>query len=180
MKQRSGFGWLELVIGILLIVLGIWVLADPSLALTGLVYGYGVAAIIMGIADLILYVQVERYIGVGPVISLAAGILSVMSGVMLMVYPRAGALILTLLFPIWFIAHCISRLFHLNHIRYIAGNGMYVATLVINVIGLIVGVIMLVSPLFTIVAIQCIAGVYLILMGIDGIIMAFSRMGMRR
>ena len=53
----------------------------------------------------------------GPAISLVTGILSVMSGVMLLVYPGAGALVLTLLFPIWFIAHCISRLSHLHHIR---------------------------------------------------------------
>lgn len=109
MRRRSGFGWLELVAGILLIALGIWAFMDPGLALAGMVFAYGVAAIIIGIADIILYIQVERYIGLGPVISLIAGILSVMTGIMLLVYPGAGTLALTLLFPIWFIAHCICR-----------------------------------------------------------------------
>lgn len=180
MRKRSGFGWLELAIGVLLIVLGIWVFADPDLVLTGVVYAYGAAALIMGIADILLYIRVERFTGFGPIISLVSGILSVMSGVMLLVYPRAGVLALTLIFPIWFIAHCISRLTHLCHIRITAGDGMYYTTLVINIIGLILGCLMLLSPLFTITAIRCFAGVYLILLGIDSICIAVSRMGMRR
>ena len=37
MRRRSGFGWLELVAGILLIALGIWAFMDPGLALAGMV-----------------------------------------------------------------------------------------------------------------------------------------------
>lgn len=70
MRRRSGFGWLELIIGILLIVLGIWTFVDPRNALTGMVFVYGIAAIITGVSDIILYVQAERYTGFGPVISL--------------------------------------------------------------------------------------------------------------
>lgn len=180
MRRRSGFGWLELALGILLIVLGIWVFADPALALTGMILACGAAAVVMGIADIILYVQVERYTGFGPVISLISGILSVMSGMMLLVYPRAGALVLTLLFPIWFIAHCISRLAHLPHIRLVAGSGMYTLSLVIQIIGLILGIMMFLRPLFTLATIRCFGGCYLILLGIDSILLAVSRVGMRR
>lgn len=180
MKRRSGFGWLELVIGIILIALGVLAFVKPDLALTGLVFAYGVAAVVMGIADIILYIQVERYTGFGPILSLITGILSVMSGVMLLVYPRAGTVVMALLFPIWFIAHCISRLSHLHPIRIIAGSGMYCLTLIINLIGLILGVMMLFSPLFTLAAIRCFVSIYLILLGVDSILIAASRMGMRR
>ena len=104
MRRHSGFGWLELIIGILFIVLGIWTFADPRHALASMVFIFGVPAIIVGIADIVLYVQAERYTGFGPVIALISGILSVMSGIMLLVYPRAGIIVLTVLFPIWFIA----------------------------------------------------------------------------
>ena len=180
MKRRSGFGWLELAIGIILIVLGVLAFLKPDLALTGLAFAYGIAAVVMGVADILLYVQVERYTGFGPVLSLIPGILSVMSGVMLVVYPRTGVLVLTVLFPIWFIAHCISRFTHLRHIRFVAGEGMYCFTLVLNIIGLILGFLMLFSPLLTLTAIRCLAGVYLILLGIDAVVMAFSRVGTRR
>ena len=180
MRRRSGFGWLELAIGILLIVLGIWSFISPGLALTSMVFAYGIAAIIMGIADVVLCIKIERYTGFGPIISLISGILSIMSGVMLLVYPTAGALVLTLLFPIWFIAHCISRLTHLHYIRLTAGKRMYYFTLVINIIGLILGIMMLLSPLFTLATIRCFASSYFILLGIEGVLLAFSRMGMRR
>lgn len=179
MRRHSGYGWLELVIGILLIALGILAFAKPDLALTSLVFAYGVAAAVMGVADIILFIQVERYTGFGPILSLISGVLSVMSGMMLLVYPGTGVLVLTVLFPIWFIAHCVSRLTHLSHIRFVAGSGIYYFTLVVHIIGLFLGVLMLFNPLFTITTIRCFASAYLILLGIDSVAMAVSRMGRR-
>ncbi len=180
MKRRSGFGWLELILGILLILLGIFTLASPDLALTGLVVVYGIIAIVMAIADIVLYVRLERYIGFGPVVSLISGILSVMSGFMLLVYPNAGKWVLSLLFPIWFIAHCISRLSHLQTIRMTAGNGMYYFTLIVNIIGLILGFMMLLRPVFTLLSVTYIVSLYLILLGVDSIAIAISGIGSRR
>ena len=85
MKSRSSFGWLELIIGILLILLGVFTIVKPGVALTGLVVVYGIVALIMGIADIVLYVRVERYTGFGPMVSLISGILSVMTAIMLLV-----------------------------------------------------------------------------------------------
>lgn len=100
-----------------------------------------------------------------------------MSGVALLIYPKLGAIMLTVLFPIWFIAHCISRLMQVHHIRLVAGNRMYGFTLVVNIIGIILGFMMLLSPLFTLSAIRCFAGCYLVLLGIDSILTAGSRVG---
>lgn len=179
MRGRSGFSWLELAIGIFLIVLGVLAFANPNVALTGLVLAYGIAAVVMGIADIILYIQVERFTGFGPILSLISGILSVMSGIMLIAYPGTGVLVLTVLLPIWFIAHCISRLTNLGHVRFVAGSGMYYFTLVVNIIGLILGFLMLLSPLFTLATLRYVISAYLILLGIDAIVFAVSRMGRR-
>lgn len=177
MKRRSGFGWLELVAGLLLIALGILIFVKPGFALSGLVFLYGLAAVVMGIADIVLYIHVERFLGFAPTLSLISGILSVMTGVMLAAYPEAGVLVLTILFPIWFMAHCISRLAHLGHIRFVAGNGIYYFTMAVNIIGLLLGFLMLLNPLSTLTAIRLFAGFYLILLGIDSVVTAFSPMG---
>lgn len=179
MKRHSGFGWLELAVGILLILLGILVFLYPDVALKTLIIAYGLAAVITGISDLILYIRLERYIGVGPALALISGILSVMAGAVLMLRPRAGVLVLTVLFPIWFVAHCISRLAHLGDIRLIAGEGTYYFTLVIQVIGLVLGFLMFLNPHFTLTTIRYFACIYLILLGIDSVVMALSRMGRR-
>lgn len=177
MNRRSSFGWLELLTGILMIVLGILVFVIPNLVMTSMVAFFGIAAIVMGVTDIILFIRVERYTGLGPILSLITGIISVMSGVALLIYPKLGAIILTVLFPIWFIAHCISRLTQVHHIRLIAGNNMYVFTLVVNIIGIILGFMMLLSPVFTLSAIRSFAGCYLLLLGVEGILTAVSRMG---
>ena len=179
MKRRSGFGWLELVAGLLLIALGILIFVKPGFALSGLVFLYGLAAVVMGIADIVLYIHVERFLGFAPTLSLISGILSVMTGVMLAAYPEAGVLVLTILFPIWFIAHAISRFAHLGHIRFVAGNGIYYVTLIINIIGLFLGILMVIRPLFTLTTIRCFASAYLILLGVDSVVMAVSRIGRR-
>ena len=134
---------------------------------------------IVGVADIILFIEVERYTGLGPLLSLVSGVLSVMTGLVLVVYPSTGVLVLTLLFPIWFIAHGISRLVHLGHIRFVAGRGIYYFTLVINIIGLVLGFLMLFDPLFTLTTIRCFASANLILLGIDSVVIAVSRMGRR-
>ena len=179
MRKRSGFGWLELVIGLLLIVLGILAFLKSELALTSLVFAYGIAAMAMGVADILLFIHVERYTGLGPVLSLVSGILSVMVGIMLVAYPRTGVLVLTILFPIWFIAHCISRLTHLSHIRLMLGSGTFYFLLSLNIIGLVLGILMLLDPLFTLSTIRCFASIYLILLGIDSVVMALSSLGRR-
>ena len=90
------------------------------------------------------------------------------------------ALVLTLLFPIWFIAHCMSRLSHLGYIRLVCGDGVYYFTMIIHIIGLILGFLMLFSPLLTFTSIHYFASAYLILLGIDSMVTAMSPMGTRR
>ena len=125
MRRRSGFGWLEFIEGLLLILLGIFTCVHPGSILEGFVILYGLLAVVTGIGDLVFYVKMEQHMGFGPSVSLIAGLLSVMAGFMLLVHPDAGKWIIALLVPIWFIAHCISRLSHLNIVRFVAGNAYY-------------------------------------------------------
>ena len=121
MKKYAGFGWMELIVGILLIALGVLTFVRPGCILTGIVLLYGLIAILMGIEDILIYVRLEKYTGFGPALSLISGIMSVMCGIMLMAYPEAGKWAISLLFPVWFIAHCISRLAHLDRQRLFGG-----------------------------------------------------------
>ena len=178
MKQRSGFGWLELISGVLMIALGIMVFVIPNLIMTGMVYAFGLAAVVIGVADIVLFIRVERYTGFGPILSLITGIMSVMSGVALMIYPTLGAIVLTLFFPIWFIAHCISELTRTNLIRLIGNPFYYYFSLILNILGLVLGFVMIFSPALSFVTLRAICymvAIYLILFGIESIIAAFAR-----
>ena len=177
MRGRSNYGWLKLIEGILLLVLGIYTLTRPDEALTGFIILYGIVAVITGISDIILYVEVARFIGFGPVLSLITGTLSVMAGVMLIITPNAGKWVMSLLFPVWFIAHCISRLANVNWIHRLARPFHYYMTMILNIIGLVLGVLMLLDPVLTWVSVQYVISFYLIALGIDCIVLACSRIG---
>ena len=48
-----------------------------------------------------------------------------------------------------------------------------------NILGLVLGFLMLASPLVVLISLNYIVGIYLILLGIDTIVLAFSNMGRR-
>lgn len=177
MRERTPWyrrvNWWELIAGIVMIALGIASLARPSLAVTGLVYAYGIAGVIVGVADILRYIRVERYTGFGPIVSLIAGVLSVMAGVVILVNPQVGMAVFSLLFALWFITHCVSRMASLSRVRLAAGRGAYYAALVLNIIGLVLGVLLVVLPAASLLALGYLAGVYLIVLGVESLVMAF-------
>lgn len=177
MRNRSAFGWGELVVGIALVVLGIFTFARPSSALTGIVFVYGLLAVVTGIADIAFYVKIERHTGFGPVVSLITGILSILAGILLLFNPDAVKWAMALLFPLWFITHCISRLTHLPVIRLTAGSGYYYCTLIVNILGLILGFVMIVNPMLSLFSVSYVIGLYLLLAGIDHLVLAVSNIG---
>ena len=177
MRERTPWyrrvNWWELIAGIVMIALGIASLTRPSLAVTGLVYAYGIAGVIVGVADILRYIRVERYIGFGPIVSLIAGVLSVMAGVVILVNPQVGMAVFSLLFVLWFITHCVSRLASLSRVRLAAGRGAYYAALVLNLIGFVLGVLLVVLPAASLLTLGYLAGVYLIVLGVESLVMAF-------
>lgn len=177
MRNRSRFGWIELIEGILLIILGIFSFVRPESMLSGFVMFFGFIALCVGILDIVFYVRTEEHMGFAPTISLISGSLSVLAGLMLLVYPGAVKWAFALFFPMWFIAHCISRLSQLPMIRVWTSKGHYYFVMIANIIGLCLGVLMLIRPVVTIVSLSYLIGIDLILLGIDCITLAISRMG---
>lgn len=179
MRKRSGFGWIEFISGFCMLMLGIFTIFRPQSMFTWIAAIYGLLAVITGVCDIVFYIKAERYTGFGPNISLISGILSVMAGTILLAHPGIGKWILSVLFPLWFMAHCISRLTHLNTIRFAAGMVYFCISLVINVLGLILGVMMIFQPYFTFVTAGALVGIYLIASGVETMVIAFSEMGSR-
>ena len=85
MSRKTGLGWLELILGIVLVLLGIYSFARPEGALTGAVICYGTVAVVTGAADILFYMKMEQHMGIGPTVSLVSGIVSIMTGLMLLI-----------------------------------------------------------------------------------------------
>ena len=172
MRRQSDIGWTELIIGIILIIFGLFIVRQPVGIITWIVIVCGVLAILTGIADIILYVRMERFTGFGPILSLITGILSVMAGFMLIVHPGAGTWAIAMILPIWIIAHCVSRLSHLQYMRMHFGTTYYYISMILNILGLIVGFLLVFRPMITIFSMGVLVGAYLILEGIECIVAA--------
>src|SRR5699024_9425551 len=78
MRGRSGFGWSQFLMGVCLILLGVFTFLQPRSMFTGIAVLYGIAAVITGICDIVIYIKAERFTGFGPAVSLISGILSIM------------------------------------------------------------------------------------------------------
>lgn len=175
MRRRSRYGWLELIEGILLILLGIYTLINPGTIIRGVTLVYGILAVITGISDIVFYAKTTHYVGFGPTVALVSGILSILAGLMLLMYPNAGELITVMLLPIWFIAHSVSRLTHLPLVR-LAGKFFYYFTMILNIVGIVLGCLMIIWPSIALFSAGFIIGVYLLLLGIDSVVIACSNM----
>lgn len=179
MIRRSGFGWLEFIVGILLVILGLYTFTRPIEAVMTLVIVYGILALLMGIGDIVMYIRASRFTGFVPMLSLVSGILSVMSGIMLITYPGAGALVIGVLFPLWFITHCTARLARLEWMKSIIRTGTFYCLMALNITGIIIGFLLLISPYHAVISTVYLVGAYLVLLGAESIVLAFSKAGSR-
>ena len=123
----------ELIVGLLLILLGIFTFVCPDSMLTGAIVIYGIIIISMGALDIVIYIKLSRFNGFGPMLPLITGILSVMCGVMLLANPNAGKWALTVLLPLWFISHCISGLSRIGLVRLFGSRPYYLFSLILNI-----------------------------------------------
>lgn len=175
-RKSSRFGWIEFILGVLLIILGLYTFISKEISLNGVIIAYGLVAIVTGFVDIATYADLDDRTGAGPIVSLVAGILSVLAGVVLFFNPLAGGWTLTILFPIWFIAHCIARLCNLSVTKFIGGPVAYWVSIIINIIGLVLGVLLLIDPWMSIFSYIYIVGAYMLLLGIESVVFAFCKM----
>lgn len=180
MNTRKDLGWLELLDGIAMLVLGILTLTRPQHALTGFVIVYGALALLTGVVDIIFYIVMEEHTGFRPTLSLVMGILSVLAGCALLAHPEIGLDMLLILFPVWLLTHCISRLTHLRIVRLVAGRTCYVLTLATGIIGIVLAAGMLCNPLLSAVSMSTFIGVDLILLAVESIAFSIGNFRTRR
>lgn len=93
---------------------------------------------------------------------------------MLIAHPGAGTWALAMILPIWIIAHCISRLSHLQYMKMHFGMTYYTISLILNILGLIVGILLIFRPMITLLSMGFLVGAFLIIEGAECIVVAFT------
>lgn len=177
MKRRSVYAWAELLLGLLLLALGIYTYIHPNIAVSVTMWGYSLVAIVTGAVDIIFYFKMSRWSGRGSAVSFVAGLLSILAGLMIMLNPALGNTIFNLVFSIWFISHSVARLANIRFIRKVAGRGVGTVSMVCNILGVALGVVMLFFPSVLTHAFGYLVATGLTIHGVSGLVDFFSKIG---
>lgn len=171
-EQKRGFDWFSLIVGILFILAGLAAIMHPDRTLHFLAILVGIAFILRGIYELWFRQFVNRILNQNSGWIIFAAILDIILGIIVLVYPGWGILYIAILFAIWFIVDSIieikaAKLFKEFH------RGYATWLVVLGVISIIMGVILLFSPLLSAMTIVWLVSVMLIVFGIMHVVQAF-------
>ncbi|GEN95191.1 HdeD family acid-resistance protein [Pediococcus ethanolidurans] len=176
MKRENewGFDWSELITGVIFLIAGYFVFRLPQVAITSLAIVFGIAAIVRGITTIGGYHRLKRATGMRANIVLVLGILDIVVGAIFIFDIPSAVTVLSYLFAFWFLMDVIERLVVSSHLK-VFGNGIYWLSVIIDLLLLIVAIMLLFRPMLTILTLNAIVGFYLVIFGINAIIIAFAR-----
>ncbi|EPH72678.1 hypothetical protein D929_01898 [Enterococcus faecalis 02-MB-P-10] len=170
--KNRGIDWVSLLIGILFILTSLLSFQNPAGDLVGLVLVFASLAIVKGIYELYARYSIKKISGKKSYLLVVLGILDILIGVYLLFNLDVGLVALPIVFAIWFLIDSILNLFTLDFARAIS-TGYFWFTLIINILGIIVGIMLLFDPLTSALTLSFLVGVYFMMAGIISLIYAF-------
>ena len=165
--------WLMLIVGILAVIAGILVFAFPLETYVSLSILFGVLMVLVGAAQLIVasssnnYLMMRGYVIVG-------GVLDVLLGLFLCLYPGITIFLLPILLGIWMLYHSFMIIAFGGDLDTfdVGGQGMVVGS---GILLLILSILILMNPFSAgIAAVVVLTGVGLVVFGIILMMLAFK------
>ncbi len=173
MNRRSDIGWFELIVGIILIIFGVVIMRQPVGVLTWIVILCGVLAILSGIGDIVLYVKMEHFTGWTD--SFTCHRNPECDG---RFYARgtSGSRKLGDCNDSSNLDYC-ALYFRLSHLQYMKmhyGMTYYTISLILNILGLLVGILLIFRPMITILSMGVLVGGFMIIEGVELILVGWT------
>jgi uncharacterized membrane protein HdeD (DUF308 family) len=162
--------WLVLMRGIFGVIFGVIALVSPGIALLTLVWLFGFYAILDGIAAIVIGIRTRGE----PhwVWTIVQGAVSVLAGVIALVWPGATALALLFVVAFWAIVLGIGEIGGAFASRK-SGSNAWGWTLAAGILNVIFGVLLLIWPASGILTLIWLVGIFTIAGGIALIVLAF-------
>lgn len=173
-QTHFGFDWGEFITGIALLIAAVVMLRHPGATLLTLSFIFAIIAIIRGVSTLAGFSKLHELTGGLAWVSLIAGIVDLVIGVMFLFDLPAGVITLSYLFAIWFLIDSVSNLINSGHLRR-AGTGWFILNLLFDIASIFVAVLLLMQPVVTAVGLVTLLALFFVLFGINAIILAFAR-----
>lgn len=172
MENKRSIDWPALILGVLFILVSLLSFSDPVGNLVSLVMFFAIFAILKGIYELLARNALRNLTGYKAYLPIIVGIIDIIVGIYLLLNLNIGVSILPYIFAIWFIVDSIFGLFTLDLAK-IFSRGYFWFALIMDVLGIILGFMMLSNPLVSALTLSFLVGTYLMLFGITQIIYAF-------
>lgn len=169
MQSRGAYIALSVITGLLMIVLGVLFLARPGASLASIILLVGIFTIVYGVAIVIAGLM-GRTESRGW--SVAVGVLAVIMGIVVLVWPGATSLAVLYIFAAWAIITGVVDIAHA--FTGAQSGGERVWHVVLGLLGIVIGIVFFVHPVNGIVALLWLAGIYLIVLGVLRIIAGFT------
>jgi uncharacterized membrane protein HdeD (DUF308 family) len=162
--------WLVLLRGIFMVIFGIIALVSPGIALLTLVWLFGFYAILDGITAVMIGVRARGE----PhwVWLIVQGVVSVLAGVIALIWPGVTALVLLFVVAFWAIILGIGEIGGAFASRK-SGSNAWGWTLAAGVLNVIFGVLLLIWPASGILTLIWLVGIFTLAGGIALIVLAF-------
>ena len=154
-------------ISIIFLLLGIIFLIFPNISIK--IVAYLIAIILIGSGIYLTYLEIYTKNFLLPIDTLFNGILSILFGIIILIYPDIFKIIIPIILGTYFILDSIFKLKLVVLLRRI-DNKSWIVTLLLTILSIICGIILILNPIDSSIALALFAGITLIIYSLSGII----------
>ncbi|MGX6979284.1 HdeD family acid-resistance protein [Vagococcus elongatus] len=172
MERGKNFNWSYLIIGILYILISLMSFRNPEGSLIAVVMMFGMTAVAKGIFELLIRNKMKEYTGYKSKILIVLGILDIVVGVLLIFNIGVSLSLLPYFFAVWFIMDSVGELSVAKVIKLVS-RPFYWFTVAANVLGIILGFVLMFNPLLSAFTLAFLVGFYFMITGINYVVAAF-------
>ncbi|MCE5256137.1 MAG: DUF308 domain-containing protein [Spirochaetaceae bacterium] len=167
--------WTSLLVGVILIIGGIFALANPEGTVLTLAGMLGIVAILQGLSLVVSYFRIKEHTGFKVKLNAVFGLILIVVGLVFLFRPASATAVFTYFMAAWFIVDAIRNLVSTKPLKNL-GNGVYWTSIVLNLLVLVGGIILLFDPQLAGLAVAVVIGFPMLFSGIRSVIFAiFSK-----
>ena len=170
--KKHGIDWGALILGVLFILTSLLSFQDPAGNLVAIVLFFAMFAIIKGIFEIFVRNRMKELTGYKSYAPVVLGVIDILIGIYFLFNLNIGVAALPFIFALWFIIDSIFGLFTLDLAKAVSTSYFWL-TMIVDIMGIIVGFILLANPLSSALTLSFLVGFYFMMFGITNIIYAF-------
>lgn len=171
-RHKHNMDWGSLLLGILLIIAALIAFKNPASNLLAIVVIFAILAIVKGVVEICIRNRMKNLTGIKVYVPIIIGILDIIVGVYLLFNLDVGLVTLPYIFAVWFILDSFFGLLVLDFAKAIS-TGYFWFSLILNILGIIIGFMLMVNPITSALTLSFLVGFYFMLVGILNIVYAF-------